>query len=254
MATLGGNVVVRNGNELDFCWRESVRSLLPVCDVVSVCDGESTDGTQEEIREWMKTEPKIVLCVWPWPEPKGDADWFVKWINYNREHVKADWQIQLDADEVLHEKSYDELRKFIETPNRSAVCTRYNYWMDDRHTIMDGICLGKRVVRVAPQPMWLASDGYHPLGEKAASISVPTGIEIHHYGFIRKREQFFKKERLLQNYFFNSYDPRLEAVEAKPGNWMEDPSVGDYCGNLDAFTGTHPALMKTWLNERGYAG
>lgn len=252
MATLGGNVVIRNGNELDFCWRESIKSLLPICDVVSVCDGESTDGTQEEIREWMKSEPKIVLCVWPWPDPKGDSDFFVKWINYNREHVKADWQIQLDGDEVLHEKSYDELRRFIETPNRTGICTRHNFWLDHQHTIKEGVCLGKRVIRVAPQNLWLASDGYHPLGEKAAQLSVPTGIEIGHYGFIRKTAAFFKKERLLQGYFFNSYDKRLEAVESNP-NWMAEPSVGDYCGQLDAFSGTHPEIIKPWLNSHGYA-
>lgn len=252
MPTLGGNVCIRNGFELDFCFRECIESLLPVCDVVSVSDGESTDGTQEFLREWQKREPKIVLNVYPWPDPKAEPDWWVKWINYNREHVRCDWQIQLDADEVLHESSYEELRRFIETPNRTAIVTRYNFWKDHRHTIAEGICLGKKVVRVAPTELWLASDGYHPMGEKAASMSALTGMEIFHYGFIRRPTQFFKKERLLQGYFFGQYDPRLESVEKKPGNWMEDPSVGDYCGNLDAYEGTHPKAAQQWLKDRGY--
>ena len=109
MTTLGGNVVIRNGTSLDFCWREAIKSLLPVCDVVSVCDAESDDGTQDEIRGWMLREPKLVLCVWPWTDPVGHPDWFVEWINYNREHIQADWQFQLDADEVVHEKSYQEI-------------------------------------------------------------------------------------------------------------------------------------------------
>jgi glycosyltransferase involved in cell wall biosynthesis len=250
--TLGGNVVIRNGNELDFCWRESIASLLPVCDVVSVSDGESTDGTQEEIRQWMAREPKLVLNVYPWPDPVGDSDWFVKWINYNREHVAADWQFQLDGDEVLHEKSYQEIRNFIETPNRTGVVTRYNFWKDHRHTIPDGHCLGKRVVRLAPQRLWLASDGEHPKGAEAASLGAPTGIEIYHYGFIRHRDRFFKKERLLQGYFFNSYDARLEAAEKSQGNWMENPGVTGWEGSLDGFEGTHPASALSWLKERGY--
>lgn len=251
--TLGGSVCIRNGEELDFCWRECINSLLPVCDVVSVCDGESTDGTQEIIRDWLTREPKLSLCVYPWPDPKGDPDFWVKWLNYAREHVAADWHLQLDADEILHEKCYDEVRKFIGKAQRSAVVTRYNFWQDHRHTIQEGICLGKRVVRLAPQNVWMASDGYHHLGVRCAEMSVPTNIEIYHYGFIRKREPFFKKERRLQNYFFNSYDPRLEAVETKEGNWMEDPSVGDYRGHLDDFTGTHPQAIQAWLKERGYA-
>lgn len=250
--TLGGNVVVRNGNSLDFCWRETIRSLLPVCDLVSVSDGESTDGTQEEIREWMNSEPKIVLNVYPWPEPKGNPDWFVEWLDYNRQHVRCDWQIQLDADEVLSEKSYAEIREFIQTPNRTGVVTRHNFWLDHKHTIQEGICLGKRVIRLAPCRLWLASDGYHPKGEEAAALGASTSIEIFHVGFIRKPEKFFLKERLLQSYFFNQYDPRLEAVEKKEGNWMADPSVGDYCGHLDAYDGDYPEVLKPWLRERGY--
>lgn len=252
--TLGGNVVIRNGNTLDFCWREAVNSLLPVCDKVLICDGESTDGTQDEIRDWMTREPKLVLCVWPWPEPRGDPNFFVEWINYARAHVPCDWQIQLDADEVLHEKSYEELRKFIEHGNRTAIVTRWNFWGDHRHTIPDGVCLGKHVVRVAPQKLWLASDGYHPMGETAAKLSTPSKIEIMHYGFIRRHEAFFEKERLLQNYFFNSYDPRLEAAQKDFGkDWAQDKRVNDYHGALEPFDGSHPACAHQWLKDRGFS-
>lgn len=252
MSTLGGNVCIRNGFDLDFCFVEAIKSLLPVCDKVSVSDGESTDGTQEFLREWMKEEPKIVLNVYPWPDPKGNPDWWVEWLDYNRQHVGCDWQFQLDADEVLHEKGYEEIRKFIETPGRTGVVTRHNFWLDHKHTIQEGICLGRRVVRLAETRLWLASDGYHPKGEEAAALGTGTDIEIFHVGFIRKREHFFRKERLLQGYFFNSYDSRLEAVETKDGNWMEDPSVGDYCGHLDPYDGDYPAVLKPWLRKRGY--
>lgn len=251
--TLGGNVVIRNGNTLDFCWRESVKSLLPVCDKVLICDGESTDGTQEEIREWCQREPKLVLCVWPWPNPKGWADWFVEWINYARQHVPCDWQIQLDADEILSERSHAELRQFIEGGKRTAVCTRYNFWRDHRHLIPEGQCLGKYVVRVAPQNLWLASDGYHSKGEEAAGLSVKTGIEIFHYGFIRKSKEFFQKERLLQDYFFGSYDPRLVTAEnwTEGKSWMDHPDVSAYARNPDEYLGYHPEVIHQWLIERG---
>lgn len=247
-------MIIRNGNELDYCWRECIRSLLPVCDVVSVCDGESTDGTQEELREWLTREPKLSLCVYPWPNPKGEPDWFVRWINYAREHVNADWHFQLDADEVLSERSYPEVRDFINTSNRTAVCTRYNFWRDHRHLIPEGHCLGKRVIRLAPKNLWLASDGYHPMGEQAACLSQSSGIEIMHYGFIRRPKEFFKKERLLQGYFFNSYDPRLvEAEASKVQNWMEHPGVSGWENNLDDYAGPHPQVAHEWLTERGYA-
>jgi glycosyltransferase involved in cell wall biosynthesis len=253
VSTLGGNVVIRNGNEFDFCWREAVQSLLPVCDTVTICDGESSDGTQQQVREWASREPKIKLCVYPWPHPKGDPDFFVKWINYAREHVKADFQFQLDADEVLYEKSYDAVRRFVQKGGRrSAIVTRWNFWRDHRHTIPEGVCLGKHVIRIAPQNVWLASDGSHPMGAEAVAMAVKTSIEIFHYGFLRKREEFFKKERLLHGMFFNSYDPRLEKAEKETGNWMAMPGLCGWENNLSDYGGEHPEVAKAWLNERGY--
>lgn len=251
MATLGGNVCIRNGNELDFCWRECIKSLLPVCDVVTVCDVESTDGTQEEIREWMKTEPKIVLCVYPWPNPVGDPDFWVKWLNYCREHVKTDWHIQLDADEVLYDPN-NEVRPFMNGGRRSAIMTRWNFWRDHKHTIPEGQCCGKHVVRMAPQNVWMPSDGSHPSGVEAVAMGVYTGIQIYHYGFLRKRSAFFKKEEALQKMFFNSYDPRLAQAEKHDGNWMQMPGLCGWENSLADFGAPHPEVAKQWLKDRGY--
>ena len=251
--TLGGNICTRNCNTLGYCWREAINSLLPVCDVVSICDAESEDGTQEEIREWCKVEPKLSLCVWPWPNPKGQPEWYANWINYGREHVAADWQFQLDADEVLHENSYGEIRKFIEGPqDRVGIVTRFNFWKDHQHLIPDGHCCAKRVIRLAPQKLWLASDGYDPRGERTAALGVSTAIQIAHYGFIRSPSDFFRKEKLLQGYYFDSYDPRLEKAEKVEGNWMTMEGVTGWEDKLDTFTGSHPQQIHQWLKERGY--
>jgi glycosyltransferase involved in cell wall biosynthesis len=252
MTTIGGNVCIRNGFELDFCFVESIKSLLPICDVVSVCDGCSTDGTQEFIRRWMRNEPKIKLCVYDWPNPKGDPDFWVKWLNYGRSHVRADWHIQLDADEVLHENSYNEVRRFIQTPNRAARCTRWTFWRDHRHLIPKNECLARLVNRIGPQKVWMASDGAHPMGAELSNMAVDTGIEIFHYGFIRKPAAFFKKEHQLQGFFFNSFDPRLENVK-QDKNWMHDKSINDWQDKVEAFTGTHPEIMTGWLRDRGFS-
>lgn len=252
---IGANIPLRNCIELDYPFRECIASLLPVCDVVSVCDGQSTDGTQEEIREWMKREPKLSLCVYEWKEPKGDPSWFVDWLNYGRQHVTADFQFQLDADEVLSELSYgyiEWLKAKPATDRFTVACNRLNFWRDHRHLIPHGQCCGHEVVRIAPVGLWLASDGYDPRGEEAASLAMKLGIDIMHYGFLRRREAFFKKEKLLQGYFFNSYDPRLEKAETVPGNWMESEGVTGWENNLIDFAGPHPKVAQAWLNERGY--
>lgn len=255
MSTLGATVLIRDGNRLDFCWRECIESVLPVCDTVLVCDGESTDGTQEEVRDWMRREPRLDLCVYPWPEPHGVEDWFVTWINYARQHLRTDWHLQMDADEILHENGYETIRRFVsEDKERAAIFRRYNFWRDHRHLIPPGYCCGHEVIRLAPTRCWMASDGYHPLGEPVARMSGWTDppLEIFHYGFIREREAFFVKERLLQGYFFGTYDKRLELAQEHAGNWMTMPGVTGWEDRVPEYTGEHPAAARAWLRERGY--
>ncbi len=256
MITLGGNVCVRNGIELDYCWRECVESLLPICDEVVICDGESDDGTQEEIRAWAAVEPKIKLCVYPWPDPKGDLEFWVNWIQYARQHVKSDFMIQLDADEILCPTSYaalNELRNMDYPQYFSLWFDRLNFWKDHKHTIPPGVCLGHRVIRVAPRGVWMPSDGPHPNGAECVGMArdASSPMTIFHYGFLRKHDAFFRKARALQKYFFNSYDYRLEEQEGN-GSWMEDIRNVEWTQNLVPYHGEHPPIAKPWLAQRGY--
>lgn len=256
MITLGGNVCIRNGLSLDYCFREAIESLLPICDKVYVSDGESEDGTKELLQEWANREPKLFVSTYIWPRPKADIDFWVNWLNANRKHIGEDFHIQLDADEVLHENSYpilEELKKNTKPSGRVSLrCVRYNFWRDAKSLIPPGHCLGHRVVRVAPTNIWLPSDGEHALGCEAISITQESAMEIFHYGFLRKRDAYFKKSKQLHGFFFGTYDDRLTEAEKSDGNWMENIKDVPWTSQLQGFNGTHPARMKSWLDERGY--
>lgn len=253
--TLGGNVSIRNGIELDYCFEEAIESLLPVCDEVVVCDGESTDGTWEFLLEWVKREPKLKLCAYPWPNPKGNIAFWVDWLNYTREHIKSDFHIQLDADEILSESSYAEIEKFKQRPadtRMSLWCHRYNFWRDACHLIPHGVTLSHRVCRVAPTNVWLPSDGPEVRGGAAIGMAVNSNIEIFHYGFLRRRDAYFRKSRQLHGFFFNTYDQRLVDAEAKDGNWMEKIENVEWINRVIPFKGKHPVVIQPWLKKHGY--
>lgn len=251
---LGGLVCVRNGIELDYCFVEAIKSLLPVCEVVTVCDGESTDGTQQLLRDWMLTEPKLNLCVYPWPNPKGNPDFWVEWLQYGRMHSPSDFILQLDADEVLSYASYQEVLRLKERTDRFTVkMRRYNFWIDTRHLVPEGVCLAHEVIRMGPQDVWLPSDGVHEKGAEWVNMSGPlSDINIYHYGFLRRREAWFKKAKALQGFFFDTYDPRLAKAETFESNWMTMPEVTGWENRTIEFNGAHPEVAKQWLKERGY--
>lgn len=255
--TLGGIVCVRNANRLDYCWRESIQSLLPVCDMVSVSVAESDDGTEEQVREWASREPKIVVNIYPWQNPVGVPTFWVDWLQYARQHTPTDFVIQLDADEVLASDSHQAVKTFVGVALQknlriSARCLRYNFWKDAWHLIPEGVCLAHEVIRIMPQNIFLPSDGADPRGSEATDMAVNTPIEIFHYGFLRKRESFFQKAKDLQKFFFNDYDKRLEEADKAGGNWMTHEGVVPWKDQLVDFKGSHPLVAQQWLKDRNW--
>jgi hypothetical protein len=251
--TIGGNISVRNGDSLDYCWREAVASLLPVCDKVLICDCESTDGTKEAIEELAASNPKIMVGTYPWTDPKGDSSWWTGFLNFTREHLPTDYHIQLDADEILGDDCTTyALISEAAREGKVLLCQRWNFWRDPQHLIPPGVCCSPDVIRVAPQNLWMPSDCPDPRGEEIMRRAEPSRVQIFHYGFLRKREQFFLKAREVQRIWANGYDPRLEAAEKADGNWMQHEGVTGWENNLVPFEGRHPEIGRKWLLDRGY--
>jgi glycosyltransferase involved in cell wall biosynthesis len=251
--TLAGILCVRNGTELDYCWKEAAMSLLGVCDELVLCDSDSTDDTRNLMDDWAARNPKITLCNFPWTDPERTNRWWPDFLNYARQHAKSEAVFFLDADEVLHEHSYAEVRERI---NRSEAffVHRHNFWRDSRSLIPEGVCCGTKVLRGGPKNFWYPSDYPDPDGRdnEILARAVQSNVQIMHYGFLRKREAFFKKARTVQKIWVGSYDPRLEAAEKFDGPWATMPGVTGWEDKLQAFTGTHPEIAKYWLRERGY--
>ncbi len=251
MTTLGGNVCIRNGFRLDYPWREAVRSLLPVCDEVVICDCDSDDGTREHINNWAVAEPKITVVNFPWSNPINDNQWWPTWVNYARQHLSTEMHIQLDGDEILHEEDYKKIAKARDA-KATLFCKRFNFWSDAQHLIPEGHCCGTKVLRIAPTNMPIPSD--YPYEPAAATMkqAVDSDIRVYHYGFLRHREAFFLKAKEVQRIWVNSYDPRLEKAEKFEGDWMRMPGVTGWENDLVPYTGNHPKAIHQWLLEHGH--
>jgi glycosyltransferase involved in cell wall biosynthesis len=252
MRTLAGLVCCRNVISLDYCFEEAIKSLLGVCDEVLVCDCDSEDTTRYFIDEWSKREPKLTIANYPWPNPIADTQFYPVWINYARQHAKSQMILHLDADEIVHEDDYELIRKAADAGS-TLFLKRYNFWRDAQHLIPEGHCCGTKVLRIAPANMPIPSD--YPWEPAAATMkqAIDSQIRVYHYGFLRRRDAFFKKARVVQQIWAGSFDPRLEAAEAAGGNWMEHEGVVPWKDDLVSFTGTHPEAAKQWLKDRNYA-
>lgn len=250
--TLAGIVCVRNGDSLDYCWREAVASLLPICDEIILSDCDSTDGTSQAMDILSSSDPRIKICNYLWTNPVGEPGWWPAWMNYARHHARSEWICFLDADEVLHEESQAEVRSAADA-GRALFCHRLNFWRDAQHLIPEGHCIGHKVLRVGPQNLWMPTDVGDAKGRdlELASMAQESSVKIMHYGFLRKREAFFVKNREVSRILIGNTDARVDQAEKFEGNWMTMPGINDWQNNLTEYRGSHPSVIHHWLQERG---
>lgn len=255
---ISGFTCIRNAIELDYCVELAIKSMLPVCDEVVVCDSDSTDGTSELLASLAAQEPKLRIINRPWEAPDGKLSWWVDWIAWAQAHLKHEQMLFLDADEVLDPMGYEVLRGAA--VNDCFWFRRVNYWHDVWHEAPWGTVCAHRVARFGPASLRMWSDEIHdgvqfPLPEPEIRTRAKDHpkLVIHHYGFLRKREALFRKVKANLRYFFGcGQDVRiLEAAKHPDKHWttfckFEEPllKVGYY----------QPALAWPWLKERGAMG
>lgn len=250
---LSGYVPVRNGNKLDYCWQLAVKSMLPICDEVVICDSDSTDGTREEADAWAEREPKIRVINYPWPHPKGDVWMLMKWLNFARKELRFDMQITLDADEVIHPDAYPEIRRAVANKG-CRWFRRLNFWNNPQSLIPDGQVCGMNVARLGPTECEMPSDNAeaHPGGEPAIRVKANyhPKLLICHMGFLRRQESFLAKSRVMQTALLNDYDKGLAKAEETGQPWYE---LSNASIQLVPYRGTQPEIVHDWLVERGYS-
>ncbi len=247
---LSAYICVRNALSLDYCIELAARSLLPVCDELVICDSDSTDGTRELLGRLADAAPIIRIINYPWPDPKGDGQWWVEWLNFTRGYLRHEMQLTLDADEVLDDSKecHTAVRECAEAGG-ARWFDRLNFWRDGRHLIPDGFCCGKWVARMGPADLWMPSDEPVPRSNALRDLAVRDGrLRIFHLGFIRERAAFYRKSRVVHGAFVNDYDPRLLAAEGA-GKGVGDVHF-EWSGHLMPYEGGYPAGVAEWMEER----
>jgi glycosyltransferase involved in cell wall biosynthesis len=254
MKTLSGYICVRNALRLDYCIDLSIKSLLPVCQEVVVCDSDSDDGTREMLDKMVAKDPRIRAINWPWTNPRGVSHHaWIEWLNHARQHLTADCQITLDADEVLDDRPECHLaiHSALQGNNPARFFDRLNFWKDAHHLIPEGHCCGKFVARMGPTDQKMHSDEpLHP-GESALVDNAVRNehLKIFHLGFLRDRAAFYRKARAVSEIWFNRFDERLEKGELEGKELAETEC--DYSHLLAPYKdGYYPEGVREWLQDR----
>lgn len=245
--SIGGYTVVRNGIALDYCFREAIASLS-WCDEVVVCDSDSTDGTSDALDDIASQNPNVHIVNWPWPAPVGQSGaWFEDWLNVARSHLSTDYQVALDADEVL-DPACVPLIQAAARQEWTLACTRLNFWQDHRHLLTPGQVCGAAVVRCAPTHYYMLTDAGPFHGpDDLWKASRPSAVRIFHYGFLRGNDAMVAKIRTMAIAYDGNLDPRVEQAASEGVHWTTYTPK-----DLQPYHGPHPECAHGWLRAHGY--
>lgn len=245
--TLGGSIFIRNSISLDYHIVESVNCLKQLCDKIVIVDAGSNDGTADIVRSLVDENTSILIFPeTEWESQKGQQK-LSYFTNVAINMLDTDWNINLQADECIHEYCFDDIRRLIELDNEAYLCRRYNLWGDSQHYLDvpdDRKPVGDIIIR-------LAKTGYRSIGD-AQSLDAPANsdcidkIRIYHTGFVRdKKKHMVKIEDMMCNTFGWGLDEKLKSMGEE-----FDPCIHFSRDDVKPIIEPLPTFIQEWATQR----
>lgn len=248
--TLGGFLFVTSGNLYDYSFKEAIASLCHGCDTVNVvCLDLERDRTNHDVCALMDIYPNMELYDVDyklWDDTKGKTK-LAHFQNIAAMALNTDYQLLVQADEVITPESYPAIREAMETDGEGFLCERVNLWGSPNTKLVvpqERQPCSTYVNRLTKRGYWCYDDG-----ENIASpttLDFANSIKIIHYGFVRKKEVMKAKIINMQEGVFamGHHDPKLDGSDVFDSTlWFS----GDDLAPIDF---EHPDIMKEWVRER----
>ncbi|MFM8456405.1 MAG: glycosyltransferase, partial [Ignavibacteria bacterium] len=133
---ISGCTFVRNGFLLGYPVKESLHSLLSLCDEVIIAIGNSEDETLQYVQSLNNPKVRIIETIWDDSLREGGKI-LAQQTNIALEQCTGDWVIYLQADEVLHEKDRELLKSSMHRANQrpeiEGLLFQYLHFFGDYH-------------------------------------------------------------------------------------------------------------------------
>ncbi|GAA0558323.1 glycosyltransferase family protein [Chitinophaga japonensis] len=241
-----GFTFVRNAIKLDYPVVESISSILPLCDEVIVCVGNSTDDTLQLIESIGSPKIRILHSVWDDSLKEGGRVLAVE-TNKALDEVSADttWAFYIQADEVVHEDDYPAIRAAMEQykddTRVEGLLFKYIHFYGGYDYVGDSRIWYNHEIRIVRNQPGLRSykdaQGFR-LHDRKLQVK-PVQAHIYHYGWVKDPlEAGLKKwQNTVQLYHGHDTEKIRPILESRHF---------DYSGidSLRRFTGRHPAFMQ----------
>lgn len=250
MNTLCGISMIKNASKFDYCIRESIESMLGVCDYVICAYVESEDDTLAILKSIDAPNFKIIELPeseWDVVEGKERLSYITNIAIQASDNLGFSYVLYVQADEILDERSHDAIRKAINDNREAYMCRRINLWKSpylELSVSENRLPCSNYVIRLA-KVRYRAVDDAESIGAQC-NFDYAEQIKIWHFGFVRKREVMKAKIINMQEGVFGvQHDVKLDGSELfNPDLWFNPEE------DLIPISEPLPKIIENWAFDR----
>ena len=264
---ISGFTMARNASKLYYPWRQAIESILPLVDefVIALGEGDEDDKSRAEIEKINSDKIRIIDTKWDLKKyPNGMEN--AHQTDIAKNHCTGDWLFYLQADEVVHEKYLEVIRKRCEElnddPDVEGLLFKYkHFWGDYNHYHESHKWYKNEIRLVKNRPeihSWESAQSFRRIPDfdglnyrqqkdtyrlKVAKVDA----EIFHYGWVRPPALMRNKNKALDT-IHKGADWVNNQKKHKEVNYDYGP-----LNRLEKYTGSHPAVMTDWISKFDWA-
>lgn len=231
---------VRNGDSIGYPYWEAFQCLSSFCDHTYLAVGDSSDGTREKL----STLPNVTIIDTIWEEKmRVDGAIFSQQANLAlaelRKQHQDGWALHLQADQIVCEKDFDQLRADFALAERSGcdgLSMRFlHFWVHPDRLAYSRRWFPQTINAVKVNSKGISVGDSQSLGN--CEKVYDSDIHVFHYGHALGEKYLEKKQRALHRWWHK--DAAIDAVMKKSKKKdAKEPSL--------SYLGVHPK----WIQER----
>jgi len=250
---VAGFTFVRNAIKYDYPVVASIQSVLPLCDEMVVSVGNSDDNTLELIQSIGSPKIRIIQTIWDDSLKEGGRVLAVETNKaFDAVGADADWAFYIQADEVVHEKGYDNIRaamqQYKDDKRVEGLLFNYVHFYGSYDYVGDSRTWYKNEIRVIRNNKQIRSyndaQGFRREGQKL--LVKPVQAEIYHYGWVKDPALQTQKQNNSHHLYYGNNE---QALQERLLTGEFDYGMVD---SLALFKGAHPQVMQSRIAARNW--
>lgn len=241
---VSGFTILRNVSKYHYPWKESIVSILPICDEFVINVGHSDDDTLSAVEAFARREgTKVRIMPSAWDMAMGKTV-LSEQTNLALKACRGDWAFYLQADEVIHEADLSRIKsvmqRYLSDLSVDALQFRWLHFFGSyfRYRIdqgwyqkQDRIIRNNGAVRSFGDAFGFERADGRPLRRRE------TGCLLYHYGWVQDPEVMTQRRINAEKIGFTA----LSAGERQTGY-----AYGDL-KRFPPYFGSHPSVMKDFV-------